>query len=60
IDVVADSAGHATEVVHGGVSGDGVSEVSLTANQNGTAATPNGAAPTPAASGNSRKDETIN
>jgi flagellar M-ring protein FliF len=29
------------------------------ANQNGTAATPNGAAP-PAASGNSRKDETIN
>ena len=29
------------------------------ANQN-TAATPNGAAPTPAASGNSRKDETIN
>ncbi|WP_039788442.1 flagellar basal-body MS-ring/collar protein FliF [Herbaspirillum huttiense] len=30
------------------------------ANQNGTAATPNGAAPTPAASGNSRKDETIN
>ena len=30
------------------------------ANQNGTAATPNGAAPAPAASGNSRKDETIN